>query len=122
MKVRTALVLAALQIGAGLLASAGMKLGYWDRDVTIRITMVAIGVMLLVSANLGPKMVVRSGEVIALHRFLGWAMALGAVIWTGAWRFAPMDIAQIVAPVAVVLGLIAGVVNALRARPRVTSQ
>jgi hypothetical protein len=121
MKVRTALILAAFQLVAALLASAGMKLGYWDQDMTVRITMVAIGVMLLFSANFASKTVAPSAQFIAVHRFLGWSMAVGALVWTGAWLFAPMDVAQIVAPVAVVLGLIAGVANGFRVRPRITS-
>ena len=117
MNIRTALMLAGMQIVVALLAAAGRQLGYWDQDVTVRITMVAIGVMLLFNANFISKAVLRSARVIAAHRFLGWSMALGALTWNVVWLFAPMDIAKVAAPVAVALGLLAGVAYGLLARP-----
>jgi hypothetical protein len=103
----TGLVAAGLQIAAALLASAGARLGYFDQDVVIRITMIAIGLTMLFYANFASKAVSRSARFIAINRFAAWSLALGALAWTGIWLFAPMDIANVAAMAAVALGILA---------------
>jgi hypothetical protein len=114
----TGLILAGLQIAAALLASAGVKLGYFDHDVSIRFTMVAIGLTLLFYANFASKAVSRSARFIAINRFAAWSLALGALAWTGIWLLAPMEIANIAATAAVALGVLAAVGYGLRTLPR----
>ena len=106
----TGLVVAGLLLAAALLASAGANLGYFDRDVATRITMVAIGLTMLFYANFASKAVSRSARFIAINRFASWSLALGALAWTGIWLFAPMEIANIAAMAAVVLSMLAAVV------------
>ena len=103
----TGLVAAGLQIAAALLASAGARLGYFDQDVVIRITMIAIGLTMLFYANFASKAVSRSARFIAINRFAAWSLALGALAWTGIWLFAPMEIANVAAMAAVALGILA---------------
>jgi hypothetical protein len=116
----TGLVAAGLQVAAALLASAGVKLGYIDQDVAIRITMVAIGLSMLFYANLASKVVSRSARFIAINRFAAWSLTLGAVAWTGIWLFAPMEIANVAAMAAVALGLLATVGYGFRAHLKTT--
>jgi hypothetical protein len=105
--IRTGLIVAGLQIAAGLLATAGARLGYFDQDMATRITMVAIGLALLFYANFASKAVSRSARFIAINRFAAWSLALGALAWTGIWLFAPMEIANLAATAAVMLGVLA---------------
>ncbi len=116
----TGLVAGGLQIAVALLASAGARLGYFDQDMVIRITMVAIGLSMLVFANFASKAVSRSARAIAINRFAAWSLALGALAWTGIWLFAPMDIANVAATAAVALGVLATVAYGFRALPRIT--
>ena len=116
----TALVAGGLQVAAALLASAGVKLGYFDQDVATRITMVAIGLMMLFYANFASKAVSRSARFIAINRFAGWSLALGALAWTGSWLFAPMEIANFAAMAAVVLSILAAVAYGFRALTKTT--
>jgi hypothetical protein len=116
----TGLVAAGLQVAAALLASAGVKLGYFDQDVAIRITMIAIGLMLLFYANFASKVVSRSARFIAINRFAGWSLALGALAWTGIWLFAPMEIANFAAMAAVALGILAAVGYGFRTLAKTT--
>ncbi|MCC6237461.1 MAG: hypothetical protein IT299_07790 [Dehalococcoidia bacterium] len=122
MTVRTGLLLAVMQLLAALLATAGVRLGYVDQGMAVRITMVAIGLMLLVNANLIPKTASHSPRAMAVQRFLGWSMGVGALVWTALWLLAPMEIATVGAPAAVVLGILTAVGYGLRARPRATLQ
>jgi len=117
----TGLVAGGLQIAAALLASAGVKLGYFDHDMATRITMVAIGLTMLFYANFASKAVSRSARFIAINRFAAWSLALGSLAWTGVWLFAPMEIANFAATASVALGVLAAVGYGLRALPRATS-
>ncbi len=117
MTIRTSLLLAGMQLLAALLATAGVRLGYFEQSVAVRITMVAIGLMLLVNANLTPKTATPSPRAIANLRFLGWSMAAGGVAWTALWLVAPMDIATVAAPTAVALGILVALAYGLRSRP-----
>lgn len=116
----TGLIAASLQIAVALFAREGVKLGYFDQDVATRITMVAIGMVMLFYANFASKVVSRSAWFIAVIRFLGWSMALGALAWIGIWLFAPMEIANPAAVAAVALGILAAVAYGFHARPRTT--
>jgi hypothetical protein len=118
MKVSTALGLAGMQLAAALLAAAGVRMGYWEQGVAVRITMVAIGVMLLFNANSVSKVVSRSARFLAFKRILGWSMALGALAWIGIWLFAPIEIASLAAVTAVAGSILAAVAYGLVARPR----
>jgi hypothetical protein len=117
----TGLVAGGLQVAAALLASAGAKLGYFDRDVAVRIAMVAIGLNMLFYANFASKAVSRSARFIAINRFAAWSLALGALAWTGIWLFAPMETANVAATAAVALGILATVGYGFRALTRATS-
>ena len=121
--IRTGLVVGGLQIAAALLASAGVQLGYFGQDVAVRVTMIAIGLMMLFYANFASKAVSRSARFIAINRFAGWSLALGALAWTGIWLFAPMEIANFAAVAAVVLSILAILgygFRALRTLPKAT--
>lgn len=116
----TGLVAAGLQVAVALLATVGVKLGYFDQDVAIRITMVAIGLMVLFYANFASKVVSRSARSMAVIRFAAWSLTLGALAWTVIWLFAPMEIANFAATAAVALGILAAVGYGFRAIPRTT--
>jgi hypothetical protein len=118
--IRTGLLAGGLQIAAALLAGAGLKLGYFDQDVAMRITMVAIGLTMLFFANFASKAVSRSARFIAINRFAAWSLALGALAWTGSWLFAPMEIANLAAIAAVALGILATVAYGFRVRLKTT--
>jgi hypothetical protein len=116
----TGLVAAGFQVGAALLASAGVKLGYFEQDVAVRITMIAIGLTMLFYANFATKAVSRSARFIAINRFAAWSLALGALAWTGIWLLAPMEIANIAATSAVALGMLAAVGYGFRTHLKTT--
>ena len=116
--IRSALILAGVQIAGALLLTLANKLGWIDSETTTRGVMVLIGVMLVVVGNGMPKQQEGPpsqtvGHAIArqsITRVGGWAMMLGGLVWIGLWAFAPRDIAQvgsIAAVVAAVLVMVA---------------
>jgi hypothetical protein len=101
--VRTSLVVASVQIAAGLLLSYAKKQGLIDADTMVRGVMVIIGLGLAVIGNDIPR--ARDGielptvELAALRqaamRAAGWSLMLGGLAIAGVWAFAPRDVAQV---------------------------
>jgi hypothetical protein len=115
---RTALIFAGAQLAVAIVATAARKLGYIDSDTVIRVMMAALGLMLVFSANSASKAVAPSARGIANQRFLAWSMTLGALIWTGCWAFAPLDVAGFIAMAAVALGVIVPVLYCIASKTR----
>lgn len=106
--VRTSLVVAGLQIAAGLLLSYARRQGLIDAETMLRGVMVTIGLGLAVIGNGIPKS--RDGpppptlELAALRqsvmRAAGWSLTLGGLAFAGLSAFAPLDVAPIGAMIA----------------------
>jgi hypothetical protein len=101
--IRTALLLAGVQIAGALLLTLANKLGWIDSETTTRGVMALIGLMLVTIGNGMPKQQEGPpsqtiGDAIvrqSITRVGGWAMLLGGLVWTGLWIFAPRDLAEI---------------------------
>ena len=101
--IRSALVLAGVQLAGTLLLVLANKLGWIDSETTTRGVMVLIGFMLMTIGNGMPKQqegppsqTVRDIAVRqSITRVGGWMMMLGGVIWVALWAFAPRDLAEV---------------------------
>ena len=102
--IRSALILAGVQIGGALLLTLAHKpFGWIDGELATRGVMVLIGMVLVVTGNALPKKQQGPpsqtlGDVAvrqSITRVGGWALMLGGLLWVGLWAFAPRDLAQI---------------------------
>lgn len=103
-----------------LAASAARNLGYIDQDMTTRIVIVAMGLMIVAFGNRIPKTFTPSECARKAQRVTAWSMVISGLIYTGAFLFAPMDTAVIVGCGAIVLGMLVtfGYCLSLRNRAR----
>jgi hypothetical protein len=103
-RIRSALILAGLQLGGALLLTLAHKqFGWIDSDTATRGVMVLIGLTVVVIGNSMPKnqegppsqtvgdIAVRQ----SVTRVGGWAMTLGGLVWIGLWALAPRNIAEV---------------------------
>jgi uncharacterized membrane protein YeiB len=95
-----------------LLLSLARKQGMIDGETVTRGVMMLIGLSLTAYGNIMPKMLngtprsIRDATVAqAVMRVGGWAMALGFLVWTALWAFAPQELASIGSMVAVGAGM-----------------
>lgn len=102
--IRSALILAGVQIvGALLLTLANKVFGWIDGETATRGTMMLIGVMLMTIGNGMPKQqegppsqTVRDIAVRqSITRVGGWMMMLGGLTWICFWAFAPRGLAEV---------------------------
>ena len=101
------LLLAGAQIGAALACVGAARLGWISYDMSLRITMAVIGLVLVYQANAIPKDVAgRSANYQAVKRVAGWALVLGGLGYVAAWLFAPLEIAAVVSMAAVIAAIL----------------
>ncbi|HWE47121.1 MAG TPA: hypothetical protein VG407_13930 [Caulobacteraceae bacterium] len=86
------LVMAAFVLIVAVALVWAKRQGMADASTVTRGTMVAVGIMLAVNANLIPKAgTAKTERQIALQRVSGWAMALGGIGYAAAWAFVPLS-------------------------------
>lgn len=99
--IRSAFILAGVQLGGALLLVLANRQGLIDDETRTRGAMVLIGLCLAAIGNRMPKTMdgppPRSVTLAALRlsvlRLGGWALMLGGVAFAGLWAFAPQDVA-----------------------------
>jgi hypothetical protein len=105
---------------AGGVGLAAAKLsGAISADLMMRGVMVMIGLVTVGNANLTPKTAgskAPSAHQQSSTRFFGWAMALAGLVWVSLWAFAPIRLAMIGAPAAVVSVLVVWIILLRRRR------
>ena len=89
-----------------LIASFARSQGWIDTDMTNRIVMGAIGLMIAWFGNNIPKRFVPSSRAKSAQRVAGWSLALSGLVYAGLWAFAPHDVAVIGGCAAVIAGMI----------------
>lgn len=117
-----------------LVAAFGLKHSsptHLSPELAHRLLGILIAVPALIYANAAPKALspltrMRCDPTAeqALRRFSGWTLTLGALAYTAAWAFAPLDRASILATSllgASVLLVIARIAWSMWRRPRITS-
>lgn len=85
-------------IAGGILAislalTAAQRAHWIDADMTLRISMVVTGLVLVFYANAVPKAVFRSQRAHNVQRFTGWVFFATGLAYAAIWAFAPMPIA-----------------------------
>lgn len=101
--IRASLVIAGVQVFAGLLLALASSNGFISRETMVRGAMVVVGLGLAAVANMIPKRPDGSPpstlRLAALRqsvmRTAGWAMMVGGLLFAGLWAFAPLDIAEV---------------------------
>jgi hypothetical protein len=92
--------------GAMLLATAALKLAspaYVNVDCAQRVLGIMMGALVVMYANSAPKVLApltascSARTEQTLRRFTGWTLVLGGLGYMGAWLFAPMAHAALVA-------------------------
>jgi hypothetical protein len=86
-------------------ATYARKLGYMDQEAVLRVVIGANGLMIAWFGNRMPKTFVPSACARKVKRVGGWAMALGGLVYAGAWAFAPIKLAVFVGCGALLAGL-----------------
>jgi hypothetical protein len=99
--------------GLVLVVAAGLvwakHLGLVDEATVTRGTMVTIGLMLAVNANMIPKQPSArplSERALAIRRVAGWSSVLGGLGFAAAWAFVPLTHAAELSMAAVGAGMI----------------
>lgn len=112
---------AALIVVLALAASVARNLGYIDQEMTTRVVIVAIGLMIVAFGNRIPKTFTPSACARKGQRVAAWSMVISGLIYAGAFLFLPMDTAVLVGCGAVILGMAVtfGYCLSLRSRARV---
>ena len=113
--IRTALVLAGLQVGGALLLTIAHRVFGWiDSETVTRGVMVLIGVMLVLIGNAMPKqhegppaqsvadIIVRQ----SINRVGGWALMLSGIVWIGLWAIAERGTAEVLGVAAVIAAML----------------
>ena len=116
--IRSALILAGVQLGGALALSFAHSQGLIDDDTKTRGVMVLIGLCLAAIGNRmpktqdgpPPKSVSLAAMRQAVLRLGGWALMLGGLAFAGLWAFAPRDVAPVssIAAVGVALAVTIG--------------
>ena len=97
---------AALIVGGALALTGAARMGWISFDMSLRITMAIIGLVLVVQANAIPKDVAgRSANYQAVKRVAGWALVLAGLAYAAAWLFAPLEIAAFASMAAVIAAI-----------------
>ena len=104
-------VIGNLAWGAGLIALAllgqlARKLGYLDPETVTRLVTGAIGLMVAWLGNRMPKAFVPNACARQARRLAGWSMTLSGLIYAGLFMFAPLRVAFVGGPAAIVAGIV----------------
>jgi len=88
-----------------LAGSLARKAGYIDAETVTRLVIGAIGLMVAWQGNRMPKNFVPNACARQVRRFAGWSMTLSGLIYAGLFLFAPLRVAYLVGPPAIVTGI-----------------
>ena len=120
---KPAIKFALVSTGVLFLVSAAItvahKTGYIGEDLTTRLLMISLGVLMIVTSSRGPKdEIKKTARGIAIQRFTGWAMTLAALAWTVIWVFVPVDQANLLAMIPFGIALAAILVRCFSGRAK----
>ena len=101
--IRFALILAAMQVGGGLLLTLAKSRGLIDGEAVTRGVLVLIGLCIAAIGNKIPKTSDGPPPQTLTHaalrqkvlRAAGWSMMLGGLAFASLWAFAPLDVARV---------------------------
>lgn len=123
--IRDGLIVAGLLIGGATLI-ATLSPRYLSHDLAQRLYGIMVGVFLVVNANSIPKALTplasMRGDPTAeqsMRRFVGWCMTLGGAGYILSWIFAPVAIADVLAPAILFGALVLVLGRIVRCRLRV---
>lgn len=119
--IKSALLQAGVTLGVAVAATMLHKAGVISQDLTTRLVMVTIGLVIAWQSNALPKALpIGSARSQAYKRLSGWAFVLSGLAYAAAWAFAPMDMAATLsmAPMAVALVTVFVVCMSDRIGPR----
>jgi len=103
-QIAQALVLAGSTLAGSIALTVARKTGIIDHETTTRALMVLIGLVMMITANDIPKSTTaKSARGQALQRLTGRAMVIAYLIWLAVWIFAPMNLANGLAMIPVLL-------------------
>ena len=101
-----------------LVCSVARNLGYIDQETTTRIVLGATGLMIAAFGNRIPKTFAPGACARKVQRFTAWTLVLSGLIYTGAFIFAPMDMAVVIGCGAIILGIAINFIYCLSLRNR----
>ena len=101
-----------------LVCSVARNLGYIDQETTTRIVLGATGLMIAAFGNRIPKTFAPGACARKVQRFTAWTLVLSGLIYTGAFIFAPMDMAVVIGCGAIILGIAINFIYCLSLRTR----
>lgn len=93
-------------IALALLAQFARKLGYIDPEAVTRLVTGAIGLMIAWQGNRMPKAFLPNPFARQARRLAGWSVALSGLIYAGLFAFAPLRVAFVAGPAAIITGLV----------------
>lgn len=105
-------------VALALLAQFARKLGYIDPETVTRLVTGAIGLMVAWQGNRMPKAFVPNACARQARRVAGWSMTLSGLIYAGLFAFAPLRVAFVGGPAAIVTGILITLLFCLSLRDR----
>ncbi len=127
--IRGALVLAGVILAVPLVLALAVRSDLIANDTAERLRQVIMGMVLVISANVVPKMLKPLAEercgastTQAVQRFAGWTLVLAGLGYAVAWVILPIDRASVVATSIVAAGVVlvmARVLGAFMSKNRV---
>lgn len=107
-------------IALALLAQLARKLGYVDQETVTRLVTGAIGLMVVWQGNRMPKAFVPNACARQARRVAGWLLTMSGLLYAGMFAFAPLHMAFVVGPAAIVAGILITFLYCLSLRNRRT--
>lgn len=104
--IKSALLQAGVTLGVAVVTTILHKTGVISQDLTTRVVMITIGLVIAWQSNALPKALpIGSARSQAYKRLSGWAFVLSGLAYAAAWAFAPMDMAATLsmAPMAIAM-------------------
>lgn len=89
-----------------LAASFARSQGLIDHETTVRIVIVAVGLMIVWQGNRIPKTLAPSTHARKAQRVAGWSMVSGGVVYTLAFAFAPIQLAVLIGCGAILVAMV----------------
>jgi len=103
-QIARALILAGGLLAGSIALTAARRMSYLDADTTLRAIMVLLGLVMAIYANDIPKQVTKkTARGQAMQRLTGRAMVLAYLAYVAIWIFAPIDLANALSLVPVLL-------------------
>lgn len=117
--IKSALIQAGVTLGVAVVATALRKAGVIDKDTTIRVLMITIGLVIAWQSNATPKAEpTASPRRRAINRLTGWAFVLSGLGYAAIWAFMPIGPANPWSMVAIALAGVTVLVYCLSTRNR----